>query len=416
MDTAEESGAAEPQELLLPQDVQGLKYFQPILKLLARLHSDADHPNRTLHYDQYAALLLLSYFNPLLKGLRGLCAASDLKKVRKELGVAHASLGSLSEAARVFDPELLRALFLKLAERVSVTNGPARPKGLPLELALIAADGTLLDALPKMLWALWLGPHEHAVKLHFQFDVLRCVPVDVALTPGNGNEKESLQELLRACCLYLLDRGYRDYAFYQAIIDAHSSFVARVQGNVAYEVVETRPLSAEARAAGVESDQVVWLGGKKSGQNLRQPVRLIKVHVKNPPAHVLKPRLARVNGKAKCIRTSAQEYDVWLVTDRLDVAAEVLALLYRYRWHIELFFRWFKCVLGCKHLLSESQEGIAIQIYAALIASLLIMLWTGRKPNRMTLTMVGLYLQGWADEEELMAYLKRLPPAQKTSV
>ena len=415
METVGESGAAPP-PTLSAQDLHGLQYFRPIRKLLARLHSAADHPNRTLHYDEYAALLLLCYFNPLLKGLRGLRTASDLKKVRRELGVTHASLGSLSEAARVFDPDLLRGLFLELAEQVSATNGLARPKGLPLELALIAADGTLLDALPKMLWALWLGPHEHAVKLHFQFDVLRSVPVDVALTSGNGNEKEVLQGLLHARCLYLLDRGYRDYAFYQAIIDAHSSFVARVQGNVAYEVIETRPVSAEARAGGVESDQVVWLGWKKRGQSLRQPVRLIKVHVKNPPAHGLKPRAARVNGKAKCIRTQAEEYDVWLVTDRLDLTAEVIALLYRYRWQIELFFRWFKCVLGCKHLLSESPEGIALQIYAALLATLLITLWTGRKPNQMTLTMVGLYLQGWADEEELMAYLKRLPPAQKTSV
>jgi hypothetical protein len=415
MDTAEESGVAAP-PTLLPEDVHGLKYFQPILKLLARLHSDADHPNRTLHYDQYAALLLLCYFNPLLQGLRLLQAASDLKKVRRELGVPHAPLGSLSEAARVFDPELLHGIFLELAAQVTICNGLARPQGVPLELALTAADGTLLEALPKMLWALWLGPHEHAVKLHFQFNILRSVPVEVALTPGNGNERETLQAHLLACCLYLLDRGYRDYALFQAILDAQSSFVARVQGNVDYEVVETRPLSAEALAAGVESDQVVWLGAKQSKHSLRQPVRLIHVHVKNPPAHGLRPRLARVNGKAKCIRTSKDEYDVWLVTDRLDLTAEVVALLYRYRWQIELFFRWFKCVLGCKHLLSQSPDGIAIQVYAALIATLLIMLWTQRKPSRMTLTMVGLYLEGWADEEELMAYLKRLPPAQKTSV
>jgi hypothetical protein len=414
MDTAKESGVGAPQKLL-PQDVHGLKYFQPMLKLLERLHSDADHPNRTLHYDQYAALLLLSYFNPLLQGLRELQAASDLKKVRKELGVPHAPLGSLSEAARVFDPQLLREIFLELAAQVTIRNGLARPQGVPLELVLTALDGTVLAALPKMLWALWLGRHEQGVKLHFQFDILRSVPVDVALTPGNGNEKETLKALLRACCLYLLDRGYRDYALFQAIIDAQSSFVARVQNNVDYEVIETRPLSAEALAAGVKSDQVVWLGGEKSRQSLRQPVRLIHVHVKNPPAHGLKGRLACVDGKVKPMRTSKDEYDVWLVTDRLDLTAEMVALLYRYRWQIELFFRWFKCVLGCKHLLSESPNGIAIQVYAALIATLLIMLWTQRKPNRMTLTMVGLYLQGWADEEELMAYLKRLPSAQKAS-
>jgi len=64
----------------------------------------------------------------------------------------------------------------------------ARPKGVPLELALTAADGTLLDALPKMLWALWLGAHEHAAKLHFQFNILGSVPVEVALRiPAHPN-------------------------------------------------------------------------------------------------------------------------------------------------------------------------------------------------------------------------------------
>ena len=105
---------------------------------------------------------------------------------------------------------------------------------------------------------------------------------------------------------------------------------------------------------------------------------------------------------------------MWLVTDRMDLPAETVALLYRYRWQIELFFRWFKCVLGCKHLLSESPDGLTIQIYAALIATLLIILWTGRKPSHRLLTMVGLYLQGWAEADELMAFVARLPLAQKT--
>jgi hypothetical protein len=83
---------------------------------------------------------------------------------------------------------------------------------------------------------------------------------------------------------------------------------------------------------------------------------------------------------------------------------------------VEIFFRWFKCVLGCQHLLSESPAGVAIQLYAALIATLLVVLWTQCKPNRMTLMMLGLYLQGWADEDELMAFLKRLPPARQASV
>jgi len=394
------------------RDLVGLKYFQRLRGLLGRLHQHRAHPNRTLHYDEYLALLLLYFFNPVVTSLRGLQYASELERVQRKLGVRRSSLGSLSEAAQVFDPTLLQALFEDLAAQACASDAPRRPAGVPEALAVVAADGTLLDALPKMLWALWLGPHDHAVKLHFQFDVLRGVPVDVALTPGNGNETETLAARLHAACLYLLDRGYRDYAFFQEIIDAQSSFVARLQGNADDEVVETRPLSEAARQAGVESDQVVWLGGRKSGTKLRQPLRLIKVHVKNPAPHGLKPRGARVNSKAKCIRTSEQEYDMWLVTDRLDLNAEVIALLYRYRWQVELFFRWFKCVLGCKHLLAQSENGIRIELYAALIASLLIVLWTGRKPTKRTLEMLQFHLQGWASAAEVEAHIARLNDAE----
>ena len=72
---------------------------------------------------------------------------------------------------------------------------------------------------------------------------------------------------------------------------------------------------------------------------------------------------------------------------------------------MELFFRWFICILGCRHLLSQSPNGVAIQVYVALIASLLIVLWTGRKPNKRTLEMIQFYLMGWASLEELERHL-----------
>ena len=58
-----------------------------------------------------------------------------------------------------------------------------------------------------------------------------------------------------------------------------------------------------------------------------------------------------------------------LVTNRLDLDAELLAVAYRYRWAVELFFRWVKCVLGCRHLLSQGDHRVRIQVYAAFIAS-----------------------------------------------
>ena len=84
-------------------------------------------------------------------------------------------------------------------------------------------------------------------------------------------------------------------------------------------------------------------------------------------------------------------------------------LAYRYRWMIELFFRWLKCILGCRHLLSTDENGVSLQIYTALIASLLLTLWTGRKPDKRTFEMIQFYLIGWATLDELESHLASLP-------
>jgi IS4 transposase len=90
------------------------------------------------------------------------------------------------------------------------------------------------------------------------------------------------------------------------------------------------------------------------------------------------------------------------------VPAEVIALIYIERWKIEIFFRFFKHVLGCRHLLSHSQQGIEIQTYCAIIACLLISLWTGRKPTLRTYEMICYYFTGLASEDELLAHLAKL--------
>lgn len=87
-------------------------------------------------------------------------------------------------------------------------------------------------------------------------------------------------------------------------------------------------------------------------------------------------------------------------------AAEV-GLLYRRRWQIECFFRWIKCLLGCRHWLAGSQAGVTIQLYLALIAAVLFQLHAGRRPNRRMMELFQLHQLGWASMEDLMAGLKR---------
>ena len=180
----------------------------------------------------------------------------------------------------------------------------------------------------------------------------------------------------------VLDRGYLDHELYGEILDAGSSFIGRIKDNGQYTVAEVRPLSAEARAAGVVSDELVNRLGTSHHKNVlkRHQLRLVKVQ--------------RINEK--------DELETWwLLTDKLELAAELVALGYRFRWTIELFFRWLKCVLGCKQLLATSANGVALQIYTALIASLLIVLWTGRKPTKRTWEMLQFYFQGWASLDEV---------------
>ena len=115
-----------------------------------------------------------------------------------------------------------------------------------------------------------------------------------------------------------------------------------------------------------------------------------------------------VDRKTKAFRAQRTETVLLLATDLLDLPAELIALIYRCRWQIELFFRWFKIILKADHLLSQSRNGLTIVIYCALIASLLIVLWTGRKPTKRTYEMLCHYFAGWVEDDEWEAYLGRL--------
>jgi Transposase DDE domain len=377
------------------QEIQGLKYFKRLRPLLERLHDSGTARdaagNRQLFFDHYAGLILLFFFNPVLTSLRSLQQASELEKVQEKIGCPRSSLGALSAAARAFDAEALQQIVGELAhEALPLQAG----KDAEVLRGLTAVDGSLLPALPKMAWALWVDEQHRAAKLHLHFDVFKGVPCSATVTDGNGNEKKQLRAALQAGRLYAIDRGYAEYQLFQDIIDAQSSFIGRIRDNANYEIIEERPLSADARQAGVVRDLVVWLGCEKSGAVFKQPLHVVAV----------------ATGKTD---SQGRPEILWLASDRLDLDAAWLALGYKYRWTVELFFRWFKCILGCQHLLSTCHNGVAIQVYLALIASLLITLWTGHKPSKRTFEMLCLYFSGWASEDELVAHVRRLDEKKK---
>ena len=392
--------AGKRKEKIKEKDLQGFKHFKLLLPALEKLH---DHEcdkagNRKLHFDQHSALILLYFFNPIVTSLRGIQQASELKKVQRILGCSRASLGSLSEANHVFDADLLRGVIGELVEQLSPIHKDTRLNELKGILTLV--DGSLLPALPKLTEAMWLDDKNKAFKMHTHFELLKSVPVRMDLTEGNFSEREVLAGSLERGRTYVLDRGYAKFALFKQIIDIGSSFVCRIRDNSVFDVIEERELSQVALEADIVRDAVVeFTGSTAKDAEIDRPLRVVEIECK--------PH-RKPSGKTG--RGGPEQGDtILIVTDSLDVPPEVIALIYKHRWAIEIFFRFFKHVLGCRHLISHCENGIEIQTYLGIIACLLIALWTGKKPTLRTYEMICFYFTGLADEEELLAHIKKLP-------
>jgi len=145
--------ASPGQQPITDDQLQGFKYFELIGPLLDRLHDHATQRdragNRTLHFDQYLALQLLFFFNPIVVSTRGIIQASHLDKVRKKLGVCSTSLGrSPRRPASVFDAELIKPIIAELHGQLRPLKHDGRLGDLPG--VLTAVDGTELTALANL--------------------------------------------------------------------------------------------------------------------------------------------------------------------------------------------------------------------------------------------------------------------------
>ena len=392
-----------PRQPITDDQLQGFKFFKKLRAMLDHLHDHATQRdragNRVLHYDQYIALQLLFFFNPVVTSMRGLVQASTLKKVQQKLGVAPTSLGSFSEAGSVFDAQLLKPIISELGAQLKPLPHDARLNNLPG--ILTAVDGTELSALAKLAGLMIQG---RDIKLHTHFEPLNGVPVDIDLTAAKDSEIDNLFKRLVPGRVYVKDRGYACFGLFQAIVDIGSHFVCRIRDNSVYEVIEDRPLSTPAKAAGIVSDQIVRLGCDSKRDELKQPLRVIRIAC---TPH--RKRSGGTGGTGGTGRGGPEQGECLLIaTNLMQTPAEVVGLIFRQRWSVEIFFRFFKHVLGCRHLLSHRHNGIEIQIYMAIIACMLIALWTGRKPTLRTVEMIRFYFIGWADADELETHIAKL--------
>jgi hypothetical protein len=336
-------------------------------------------PKRELKLPEYLSLFLFGLFNPVVTTMRGLCGASELNRVQQEVCGRPVSLGSFSEAQAVVEPALLKAVFERLAAEAAT---PAPRPGLH-GLGRVV-DSTVWLVLPRMAWAFWRrqGGLQNAVRLHVEFDLTTGRVSQAELTKAKLCERKQWAQFAQPGVCNIGDRYYGyDYKLLARLQAQGSDFVVRLRLDAQWVEEHSEVLTAADRAAGV-----TWAGTVRLGKTGDGP-------------------------RVRVIQLLGEDESILIATSlaAADAPPELVAECYRHRWQVEMFFRWLKCILGCRHWLAESERGVALQVYLALIAAQLLVLYRGERPNRRQMEAIQFYLMGWATLEELMAKLR---PAQ----
>ena len=220
------------------------------------------------------------------------------------------------------------------------------PFALDLDQTVYALDATVIDlCLTLFPWA-HFRLSESAIKLHTLLDLRGSIPTFITLTNATVNELLVLDTLpIEPGAIYVMDRGYTDFARLARFAAAGAFFVIRAKSGLDYYVAQSRPVD---RSSGLSCDQTIRLRGRFTKQNY--PAALRRVSYRDP----------------------RQDRPLVFLTNLVSASALEITQLYRARWQIELFFRWIKQHLCIRRFVGNSQNAVRIQIWSAVSTYLLV--------------------------------------------
>lgn len=218
--------------------------------------------------------------------------------------------------------------------------------GLELEATAYAFDATTIDlCLSLFPWAKF-RKRKGAIKLHTLLEIHSAIPVFIAITTGEVHEINLLDELNpEPGSFIVMDRGFVDFQRLYRLHTALAFFVIRSKGNLAFRRRYSHP---HDRATGVCSDQTIVLTGPLTAK--LYPIALRRVHYYSPE----------------------RDQRLVLLTNNFSIPALTVASLYRYRWQIELFFKWIKQHLRIKSFFGTSDNSVKTQIWIAVTVYMLV--------------------------------------------
>jgi hypothetical protein len=224
------------------------------------------------------------------------------------------------------------------------------PKGHKDLGDLIGIDGSLIDACLSMQWADYRKGVNKA-KVHLGFDLNHSIPRKIFLTDGKGAERPFVSLILSPGQTGVLDRGYQAHDLFDQWQEENKHFVCRIKASTTKTIIKANTVNSESN---VFYDAIVLLGTHGVNQS-KKPIRLVGYTVDN--------------------------VNYWVATDRYDLSAEQIALIYKLRWQIEKFFAWWKRHLKVYHLVARSDYGLMVQILAGLITYLLLAIYCREQHN-----------------------------------
>jgi hypothetical protein len=218
--------------------------------------------------------------------------------------------------------------------------------GLELEETVYAFDSTTIDlCLSLFPWARF-RQHKAAIKLHTLLDLHGSIPSFIRLTDAACHDVNALDLLpLEAGAFYVLDRGYVDFQRLYRFTQAGAFFVTRAKEGLKYWRHSSRPVEP---GQGVGSDQLIRLSGRRTAD--RYPTLLRRVTYYHP-----------------------EDFRLFVyLTNHLELAALIIALLYKSRWRVELFFKWVKGNLRIRNFYGTSENAVCTQVWIAVCVYVLI--------------------------------------------
>lgn len=370
----------------------GGKYLKVLAKHRKRLRKSSNHPNRVLHYDDLFTLLLMGFFNPVLRSLRTLEDASQSPLLQDCLEVERACKSTLSDANACLDPKLLEPVIADL--RGQLPHLP-RADGQLHQLLnkSIAVDGSLFSVAGNVAWALrkrkpWSkDTDDRFIRLDLQYCCARGVIEGLEINGRGTSETTAFRRHIEPGKLYIADRGIFSFKYVEELQSAKADFVLRIKTSQRLLVVRELPLTSGQKADGVLSDRIVKLDPAATANAAHAPQAELREVVIFDPRNPDKP--------------------VRLLTSLMDVEAERVGEVYRWRWQIELFFRWLKVHASFRHVISHSQNGLTLGFYVAVIGVLLMYLHSGRKVSKYAYNLLCMVAGGSATLADIIPILER---------